>query len=104
MFDPALLQLAQVLALAIGVPVARARWRGGAGWMQIGCALATWALILLTLFLAAWGDDPLHEAIKIVAVFAIFFGWMMVPLIAVFYQVTNTPGWAITIWQQRARA
>lgn len=105
MTDPVLLvQLAMLLVLTIGVPVARARWRGGAGWLQIGCALATWALLLLPIFFAVWREDSLEDAAKIVAPFAMFFGWMAVPLIAVFYQATNTPGWAITLWQQRSRS
>lgn len=105
MSDPAFVwQLALLLALTIGVPAARARWRGGAGWLQIGCALATWALVLSPIFFAVWREDSLPEALKATAVFAIFFGWMAVPLIAVFYQATNTPGWAMTLWRHRAHS
>lgn len=105
MTDPAfLLQLALLLVLTIGVPAARARWRGGAGWLPIGCALATWALVLSPIFFAVWREDSLDEALQGIALFAIFFGWMAVPLIAVFYQATNTPGWAIGLWQQQSQS
>jgi predicted membrane channel-forming protein YqfA (hemolysin III family) len=104
MTDPIfLLQLFALLVLTIGLPAARARWRAGAGWVQIGCALVTWALTLIPIFFAGWSDDGLDDAFKVTAIFAIFFGWMAVPLIAVFYQATNTPAWLITLWQQRSQ-
>lgn len=93
-----------VLAVTMALPAALARWRAGSGWIQIGCALATWGLMLLSIFVAFSGLDSPKEAIEAVVIFAMFFGWMAVPMIALIYQVTNTPGWVITLWQQRARA